>query len=98
VYFLPLDRSLQSRWHCCGIAANDEACSAWSQKNSVCTFGPAVSQIACLITVVRKLQQHSKFILTKGGNETEMDTVKLASLLQKVDDLPVGSILMTDNI
>jgi hypothetical protein len=27
-----------------------------------------------------------------------MDTVKLASLLQKVDDLPVGSILMTDNI
>jgi len=57
-----------------------------------------VSQIACLITVVQKLQQHSKFILTEGGNETEMDTVKLASLLQKVDDLPVGSILMTGNI
>jgi len=48
--------------------------------------------------VVQKLQQHSKFILTEGGNETEMDTVKLASLLQKVDDLPVGSILMTGNI
>jgi hypothetical protein len=48
--------------------------------------------------VVQKLQQHSKFILTGGGNETHMNIVKLASLLQKVDDLPVGSILMTDNI
>jgi hypothetical protein len=27
-----------------------------------------------------------------------MNTVKLASLLQKVDDLPAGSILMTGNI
>jgi len=57
-----------------------------------------VSQIACLITVVQEVQQHSKFILTEGGNETQMNTVKLASLLQKVDDLPVGSILMTGNI
>jgi hypothetical protein len=50
-----------------------------------------------MITVVQKLQQHSKFILREGGNETQINTGKLASLLQ-VDDLPVGSILMTGNI
>jgi len=47
--------------------------------------------------VVQEVQQHGKCMLTKGGNETQMNE-KLASLLQKVDDLPVGSVLMTDNI
>ena len=83
-----------SDWRCSLL------CSAQPghKKNSLCAFGPLVSQIACMITVVQKLQQHSKFILREGGNETQINTGKLVSLLQKVDDLPVGSILMTGNI
>ena len=83
-----------SKWWCSLLCSEQPG----HTKNSVCAFGPLVSQFTCMITVIQKLQQHSKFILNEGGNETQMKIGKLASLLQIVDDLPVGSILMTGNI
>jgi hypothetical protein len=76
----------------------------------LCSAQPGHTKFLCVLLVhlchklhvwlewLKKLQQHSKFILNEGGNETQMNTGKLTSLLQKVDDLPVGSILMTGNI